>query len=158
MNAAQVTIALPDLSYTNQLAKSLAKSLTPGLIIHLYGDLGTGKTTLVRAILHALGHTGVAKSPTYTLVESYNVAGLNIQHFDLYRLVDPSELEFIGIRDYVNGTAICIFEWPQKGQGYVPEPDIVITLQLQNNVRTATLTAHTEIGSNLLKTITIGSE
>src|SRR5579862_107466 len=111
--ATNTIIPLPDLRSTDQLAKSLAVSLTPGLIIHLYGDLGTGKTTLVRAILQALGHTGIAKSPTYTLVETYNVSGFNLQHFDLYRLTDPVELEFIGIRDYVNGTAICIFEWPQ---------------------------------------------
>lgn len=149
-------IPLPDLNTTQMLAASLAKSLTPGLIIYLTGELGAGKTTLVRAMLTALGHTGITKSPTYTLVETYDLHGLTIHHFDLYRLADPSELEFIGIRDYVAAKAICIFEWPHKGHGYVPKADLEITLKLEHNNRTATITAKSPLGAKILQAVSLG--
>lgn len=143
---------MPDLQATEIFASDLAKMLLPGLIIYLYGDLGAGKTTLIRAILVALGHVGAVKSPTYTLVESYNVAGLDINHFDLYRLADPSELEYIGIRDYVNQHSICVFEWADKGIGYVPNADIEITLQFTaTGGRTAALIAKTELGNKIIQ-------
>jgi tRNA threonylcarbamoyladenosine biosynthesis protein TsaE len=142
---------LPDLQATDAFASDLAKSLLPGLIIFLHGDLGAGKTTLVRSMLFALGHTGSAKSPTYTLVEPYQINALTINHFDLYRLADPSELEYIGIRDYVNAHSICIFEWADKGIGYVPPADIEITLQFTANGRKAVLVAKTAIGQAILK-------
>lgn len=146
-------ITLPDLNATNRLAASLAKSLTPGLSIYLLGDLGAGKTTLVRVMLAALGHTGVTKSPTYTLVETYSVADLTINHFDLYRLADPSELEYIGIRDYITPTSICIFEWAKKGLGHIPQADLEITLSVQNNNRAAVLVANSTQGEKLLQAV-----
>lgn len=142
---------LPDLHATELLASDLAKYLLPGLTIYLHGDLGAGKTTLVRSILFALGHTGAAKSPTYTLVEPYQINALTINHFDLYRLADPSELEYIGIRDYINSHSICIFEWADKGVGYVPLADIEITLEFTANGRKAALVAKTKNGQNVLQ-------
>lgn len=149
-NEASHTIQLPDINATNILASSLASSLKNGMIIFLNGQLGAGKTTLVRAMLNALGYTGVTKSPTYTLVESYNVNKMLIHHFDLYRLADPVELEFIGIRDYFTPSTICIFEWPEKGHGYLPMADLEITLTLEHHQRVANIQAKTDLGRKVL--------
>lgn len=133
------------------LAKRLAMALVPGSSIFLYGDLGAGKTTLVRFMLGALGYTGVTKSPTYTLVETYNVGAYTLHHFDLYRLAEASELEYIGIREYVDTDAICLVEWPQKGFGYLPVPDVEIHILTHALGRMATLDALTDKGQQILQ-------
>lgn len=97
-------------------------------VFHLCGELGVGKTTLVRGFLHALGYTGFVKSPTYTLVEPYQIDQYRIYHFDLYRLGDPEELEYIGLRDYLEGDVVCFIEWPEKGGLLTPVPDLQIRL------------------------------
>lgn len=112
-----------------RLGGSLAESLVPPCILYLQGNLGAGKTTLVRGILTALGHTSNVKSPTYTLVESYHIGKLVCYHFDLYRLGDPEELETIGFRDYLDASALCFIEWPEKGEGWLPAPDLLIRLE-----------------------------
>ena len=121
---------------TEQFGAELFKSLPSKCLIFLYGDLGAGKTTMVRGFLRAAGYIGTVKSPTYTLVEEYTIDGRKIFHFDLYRVVDPEELEWIGIRDYFDQDSICFIEWPDKGKGFLPEPDRIITLKAQGLART----------------------
>lgn len=114
------SILVNDENQMYQFAKEYAKQLQPGQIIYLYGDLGAGKTTFVKGILKAHSYGGNVKSPTYTLVESYKFDKFYIYHFDLYRLADPEELEWIGARDYFNQNDICFIEWPDKGKGFLP--------------------------------------
>lgn len=120
---------------TEQFGNELFYALPSKCLIFLHGELGAGKTTLVRGYLRAAGHTGTVKSPTYNLVEEYSIADKKIYHFDLYRLNDPEELEWIGINDYLNQDCVCFIEWPDQGKGFLPEPDRVITLSQQGEGR-----------------------
>ena len=107
---------------------SLAAVCPPGCVVHLHGDLGAGKTTLVRGFLRARGHDGPVRSPTYTLIEPYELADGTVYHLDLYRLGDPEELEYLGLRDLLGGEAILLIEWPERGEGWLPPPDLVIDI------------------------------
>ena len=132
---------LKDESETLAFAEKLASVIPPKALIFLNGPLGAGKTTLVRGILRASGHQGSTKSPTYTLVEPYQLVDKTFYHFDLYRLGDPEELEYIGIRDYLDENAVCLVEWSEKGLGFIPKADLVINLNYEGEARSITLEA-----------------
>ncbi|HMT92364.1 tRNA (adenosine(37)-N6)-threonylcarbamoyltransferase complex ATPase subunit type 1 TsaE [uncultured Thiothrix sp.] len=137
MNHSEIYLA--DEAATLALGANIAQQFPSSGIIKLQGDLGAGKTTLVRGLLRELGYQGTVKSPTYTLVEPYDLINRTIYHFDLYRLADPEELEYMGIRDYLDQDALCILEWPDKGGAYIPKADLQITLQQHLAGRTAYL-------------------
>jgi len=121
------------------LGGQIADTFPQGGLVFLHGDLGTGKTTLVRGLLRHLGFEGTVKSPTYTLVEPYRVDGRELYHFDLYRLADPEELEYMGIRDYLSSDALCLIEWPEKAQGFLPQEDLNVILQHADEMRKANI-------------------
>jgi tRNA threonylcarbamoyladenosine biosynthesis protein TsaE len=120
------------------------------LIVYLNGDLGAGKTTLTRGFVRGMGHIGNVKSPTYTLVEPYELPPWQIYHFDLYRLSDPEELEYMGIRDYFAENSCCFIEWPEKGAGILAKADIVIELKYKDEQRTIELCALSARGEGVL--------
>jgi tRNA threonylcarbamoyladenosine biosynthesis protein TsaE len=136
---------------TEQFGAALHRLLPEKCLIYLEGDLGAGKTTLVRGFLRAAGYGGAVKSPTYTLVEEYTVSHRKVFHFDLYRLADPEELEWIGIRDYFIQASVSFVEWPAMGKGFLPEPDLLIRLVSVKEGRLLTLEA---ISEDLKKIIT----
>lgn len=145
-----MSIELDNESSTVEVGRQLGTSLRGGEIIYLEGQLGAGKTTLCRGILAAFGHSGAVKSPTYTLVEPYEFSDLTVYHFDLYRLGDPEELEFMGIRDYFQSTSVCLVEWPAKGGGILPEPDVVVSLNVNPPGRRLDIQAGTKKGEEVL--------
>lgn len=132
-------IELVDEVATTHIAAQLAHVFSAG-VVYLVGGLGAGKTTLTRAWLHVKGHVGAVKSPTYTLVEPYQIQGQPVFHFDLYRLNDPFELELMGIRDYFdNPQALLLIEWPQKGEPVIPAADLQLSLQIADDEQTRQL-------------------
>lgn len=147
---------LADQAATESLGARLAACCQEGgVVIFLRGELGAGKTTLVRGFLRALGHAGAVKSPTYTLVESYPLGNLTIHHLDLYRLADGEELEWLGIRDLLAPDTICLIEWPQRGSGVLPAPDLQLSLTYRGAGRQLGLEAGSEKGDKLLSCLEI---
>lgn len=149
---------LNDEAGTAALGAALARALAPGLAIHLQGDLGAGKTTLTRALLHAAGHTGHVRSPTYTLAEPYTVAiggcPTEVMHFDLYRLASPEEFLDAGFREHFNAKTVCIVEWPEKAAPVLPSPDIKVLLSISGSGRDIELQALSAQGRECLDRLT----
>ena len=133
--------------------RAIAGFLDQGMVIFLEGELGAGKTTLARGIFRGLGYEGKVKSPTYTLVEEYLIHGRACFHFDLYRLADPEELEFMGIRDFALEKDILLIEWPEKGRGFLPAADLVIDIKYAENGRNIQINAITDKGNSFLEQI-----
>lgn len=121
------------------------------MVIYLNGDLGAGKTTLVRGVLNALGYSDRVKSPTYTLVEPYHIAGLNLRHFDLYRLRDAQEWESAGFRDEFDGHNIFLIEWPEKSRGLIPPADVEINFEILTQGRKVEIHANTDMGKQCVE-------
>ncbi|MGD8913198.1 MAG: tRNA (adenosine(37)-N6)-threonylcarbamoyltransferase complex ATPase subunit type 1 TsaE [Candidatus Thiodiazotropha sp.] len=128
----------------------LALNCSPPFIVYLEGNLGTGKTTLVRGFLRQLGYQGRVKSPTYTLLEPYDLAGQHYYHFDLYRLSDPRELDYLGIEDLLDRDALLLIEWPEKGAGVLPQADLMIHFSHRDQARALKFDAVSERGVNCL--------
>lgn len=137
--------------HTDALGNALAAALAgDGAVITLHGELGAGKTSLVRAVLRGLGHEGRVPSPTYTLLESYEPAGRSVRHLDLYRLADPDELEFLGFRDLIEPDHVIFIEWPERGGDLVPGPDLAIRLEYEGRGRHITIDSPTERGRRIV--------
>lgn len=157
----QVSVWLVDEDATLVAGRALADAVRQnggGGILFLRGDLGAGKTTLSRGFIRALGHAGAVKSPTYTLVEPYEHLQPPAWHFDLYRLGDPEELEFMGIRDYFASGNLCLIEWPERGQGLLPVPDLELRLANEGAGRRLTLVSGTGVGNRLLEILALDGQ
>ncbi len=148
-------VGLPDVLATESWARQFAACLKPGMLILLKGDLGAGKTTLVRAVLRALGVEGNIKSPTYPVLETYNVSSLYLYHFDFYRIKSHSELEDAGFRECFGGTGLCFVEWPERAGGWLPAEDVLIELRTEGEGRKLTITAGSLLGRQCLERIFI---
>jgi len=146
-------LTLPDAAATLRLGEACAAGAAPGISLHLRGELGAGKTTLVRGLLRDLGYRGRVKSPTYTLVEPYEDLRLNVYHFDFYRFKDRDEWVSSGFRDYFNPESLCIVEWPERAGDLLARPDLEIHLHYRDEARAAQLAAHSPAGETWLASL-----
>lgn len=148
-----IDLELPDEAATQAFGGRLAAALPTAAVVHLRGELGAGKTTLVRALLRALGHQGPVRSPTYTLIEPYQLADRVVHHLDLYRLADPEELEYLGLRDLGAEPALLLVEWPQRGEGALPPSDLLVHLVYAGSGRHLHLQATSALGERALASL-----
>ncbi|TKB46692.1 tRNA (adenosine(37)-N6)-threonylcarbamoyltransferase complex ATPase subunit type 1 TsaE [Thalassotalea mangrovi] len=137
-------------AFGKRLAELVTTIPLDSLVVFLNGDLGAGKTTLTRGFVQGMGHLGNVKSPTYTLVEPYELESCRVFHFDLYRLADPEELEYMGIRDYFQPFCYSFIEWPEKGAGILPAEDLIIDLEYVEQQRRVTLMAKSVRGEQII--------
>ena len=149
----KTVIDLPTERTSEKMAAQIAACLVSPVVLTFSGDIGSGKTTLIRAMLRCLGVKSAIKSPTFSLVESYQDESLHIHHFDLYRIHDEAELDYIGFRDYFGGNSICCIEWPERAPSYLPWADVGITLSLKGAGREMQISALSPVGSAVLSCI-----
>lgn len=142
-------LVVPDADAMEEIGRQLARTAGRPGVVYLEGELGTGKTTLVRSLLRGLGYAGKVKSPTYTLVEPYALANLTVYHLDLYRLADPEELEWLGIRDLDSGADLLLVEWPDHGAGLLPPADLVISIEYRGGGRLLRVQTPTPRGQSM---------
>jgi tRNA threonylcarbamoyladenosine biosynthesis protein TsaE len=154
MHERHITLTLSDEAATLSLGAALAAALKPGTVVWLEGDLGAGKTTLVRGLLHAAGEAGAVKSPTYTLVEVHLISGLYFYHFDFYRFNQAEEYLDAGLDEYFSGNGICLVEWPDKARPYLADADLRIRLQVADVGRRVELESCSERGAVCLAAVT----
>lgn len=144
---------MPDAIATEALGAALAPGVAPGRVVHLRGDLGAGKTTVVRGVLRGLGYDGKVKSPTYTVVEPYDLSRLHLYHFDLFRLKDPAEWFASGFREYFGPHAACLVEWPERAGPALGAPDLELRLDFLPDGRRAILSSHSPAGEAWLSSL-----
>lgn len=145
-----INMDLPNEAASEEIAARLATCLSSPLVLTFSGDIGAGKTTFIRAMLRRLGVQTAIKSPTFSLVESYHSEGLHVHHFDLYRIHDETELDYIGFRDYFSANAVCCIEWPERAPGYLAMADIKFTLDLNGLGRQMQAVALSSSGAAVL--------
>jgi len=153
MTTASLDFALPDSGITERLGAALARAFcarSTGAVLYLRGELGSGKTTCARRLLHALGVTATVRSPTYTLVDTYSTPELSLVHVDLYRLRSSAEVEELGLRDLTGPNSLMMIEWPEQGGAAVPPADVDLQLRYAGESRAASLRARSEVGSEWL--------
>jgi tRNA threonylcarbamoyladenosine biosynthesis protein TsaE len=153
----EFTCSLPAEANTLALGQALAACVTPGMVIYLIGELGAGKTTLARGLLRGMGYTGKVKSPTFTLVEVYEVSRLYLYHFDFYRFSDPRELGEAGFREYFNPQSVCLVEWPEKSNkaAGLPAADLRIVLEVAGSGRNVSIFADSEAGASCISRLSL---
>ena len=160
LDNAKEVLFLADESQTTQFAKAFAdacdstNAYKKGLMVHLNGDLGAGKSFFSRGFIQHFLPEQKVKSPTYTIVESYNCYNFAVHHLDLYRLCDPEELEYLAIRDLLSGFFVALVEWPQKGEGFLPPADLEITLSYHMPGRQVEISASSPLGQEVLRKVT----
>lgn len=140
---------VPNETAVRELAARFARHLETPMVIYLKGDLGAGKTTFARAYIHALGYEGYVKSPSYGLLETYRVGAVSVLHLDLYRIEDPEELEYLAIRDQFDERTVLLVEWPDRGAGFLPQPDLVLDFGEKDAMRFMACSACTPAGRAL---------
>jgi tRNA threonylcarbamoyladenosine biosynthesis protein TsaE len=146
-------LKLPDAAATTRLGAALAAGVAAGRVLHLSGELGTGKTTLVRGLLRALGVAGPIKSPTYAWVEPYSISSLDLYHFDFYRFADRNAWLSSGLREYFRPETACIVEWPERAADLLPAPDLAVRLSYEGEARAAAISAHSPAGEAWLASL-----
>jgi tRNA threonylcarbamoyladenosine biosynthesis protein TsaE len=146
-------LKLPDAAATASLGAALGAGIAPGRVLHLTGELGSGKTTLVRGLLRALGVHGPVKSPTYAWVEPYRIASLDLYHFDFYRFDKKTEWLSSGLREYFRPDAVCVVEWPERAGSSLSSPDLAVHLQYDSDARQAAIEAHSAEGEAWLASL-----
>jgi tRNA threonylcarbamoyladenosine biosynthesis protein TsaE len=149
MNDTVQSRVLADEEATLDAGARIARASNGQGLITLRGNLGSGKTTLCRGLIRALGHKGAVKSPTYTLVEPYDLGGIRVQHYDLYRLSDPEEVEYLGMRDFLDNQTLTLIEWPEKAKGFLPPIDLDLVLEVLESGRRLTWQAFSPLGEQI---------